>query len=189
MRYIHSRVDQLLDNVFFKKRHEDERAIRDFAHEVAYISDESVILERTRKLLESRTDAAWVHVELPDPRGYYGNADENDPAIVSLRAWHRRVDLHANQSALHGEFAYPMVARGRLAGVLVLGPKRSAEPYAPDESDAIAHLAHGAGLALDTLSLRSAQRNDIFQAIRESNDRVIAAIHELKASMARPIGR
>jgi len=137
-------------------------------------------------MLEDRADAAWVRVELLDGRGYYGDADENDAAIVSLRAWHRRVDLHATESTLHGEFAYPMVARGRLTGVLVLGPKRSAEPYAPDESDAIAHLAHGAGLALDTLSLRSARRNDVFEAIRESNDRVITAIQELKASIERP---
>lgn len=186
MRAIHARVDHLLDNVFFKKRYEDEQAIREFAQEVAYITDESVILERTRKLLEGRADAAWVQIELPDARGCYGDADENDPAIISLRAWHRPVDLHATESVLHGEFAYPMVARGRLAGVLVLGPKRSAEPYAPDESDAIAHLAHGAGLALDTLSLRSAQRNDVFEVIRESNDRVITAIHELKASIDRP---
>ena len=70
-------------------------------------------------------------------------------------------------------------------GVIVLGPKRSAESYAPDESDAIAHLAHGAGLAVDTLSLRSAERSDVFEAIRESNDRVITAIHELKASIER----
>ena len=54
---------------------------------------------------------------------------------------------------------------------------------APDESDAIAHLAHGAGLALDALSIRSAERSDFFEAIRESNDRVIAAIHELNASI------
>jgi len=186
MRYIHARVDGLLDNVFFKKRHEDERAIRDFAHEVAYVSDASVILERTKTLLETRADAAWVNLELLDSQGRYGAAGENDPAIVSLRAWHGRVDLHAAESALRGEFAYPMVARGRLTGVLVLGPKRSAQPYAPDESDAIAHLAHGVGLALDALSLRSAQRNDLLEAMRESNDRVIAAIGALKAAIERP---
>jgi hypothetical protein len=185
-RYIHARVDHLLDNVFFKKRHEDERAIREFAHEVAYISDASVIRERTIALLQARADAAWVQVELLDARGRYGDADMNDPAIVSLRAWHRPVDLHATESALRGEFAYPMVARGGLTGVLVLGPKRSAEPYAPDESDAIARLAHDAGLALDALSLRTAGRNDVLEAIRESNDRVITAIHELKASIERP---
>jgi hypothetical protein len=185
MRYIHARVDHLLDRVFFKSRHEDERAIRDFAHEVAYINDESVILGRIRKLLEDRADASWVQVELRNGHGSYGDADANDPAIVSLRAWHRPVDLHATESALQGEFAYPMVARGRLTGVLVLGPKRSADPYAPDESDAIAHLAHGAGLALDTLTLRSTEGNGVLEAIRESNDRVITAINELKASIER----
>ena len=105
---------------------------------------------------------------LLDARGRYGDADENDPAIVSLRAWHRPVDLHITESRLRGEFAYPMVARGRLSGVLVLGPERNAEPYAPDESDAIAHLAHAAGMALDALSLRSTDRNGVIEAIRES---------------------
>lgn len=83
-----------------------------------------------------------------------------------------------------GEFAYPMMARGRLAGVLVLGPKRSREPYAPDESEAIALLAHNAGLALDTLSLHSIERNELLEAIRESNQRVLEAVYSLKQSLA-----
>jgi hypothetical protein len=180
MRYIHARVDHVLDNLFFKKRHEDEQAIREFAHEVAFITDPEIVLERIVRVLEQRADAAWCYVEIADERNNYGAAGENDPAIVSLRATHKRVDLHALDSALRGEFAYPMISRARLVGVLVLGPKHSGQPYAPDESDAIAHLAHGAGLALDTLSRGSTERNDVLEAIRTSNDRVIAAIHELR---------
>ncbi len=41
-----------------------------------------------------------------------------------------------------------MIARGRLVGALVLGPKRSGESYAPDESHAMMHLAHSVGGAL-----------------------------------------
>jgi hypothetical protein len=36
---------------------------------------------------------------------------ENDPAIVSLCAWHRPLDLHGIDSKLEGEIAYPMVSR------------------------------------------------------------------------------
>jgi hypothetical protein len=76
-----------------------------------------------------------------------------------------------------------MVARARLVCVLVLGPKRSGEPFAPDEADAIADLAHGTGLALDNLSLRSAERNEILEAIRVSNAPVIEAINELSSKL------
>ena len=180
MRFIHARVDRVLDVVFFKKRHDDEHAIRDFAHEVAYISDEHVIVERIGSLLGERANAAWSHVYLVDEGGTVGPAEQNDPAIVSMRAWHKRVDLHGIKSALQGEYAYPMVARARLVGVLVVGPKRDGQAYAPDESDAISHLAHGAGLALDTLALRD-ERGNLIYMVRESYEKLAIAIADLRA--------
>lgn len=164
VRGIHQRVDNLLDTVFFRKRHEDERALRDFAHEAAYITDPADLLDRTRAILESHADTSSVGILLDDGRGHYGEASENDPAIVSLRAWRKRVDLHAVDTAITGEFAFPMVARGRLVGAIVLGPKRSGDPYAPDESDAIAHLAHGVGGAVDVLSANGHASEDLVLA-------------------------
>jgi hypothetical protein len=50
-----------------------------------------------------------------------------------------------------------MAVGGRLIGVLVLGPKRSGESYAPDESAAIGELAQAVGtaVALQALSTES----------------------------------
>lgn len=45
-----------------------------------------------------------------------------------------------------------LVARGTLIGALVVGPKRSLEAYAPDESAAIMQLAQSVGTAIDVLS-------------------------------------
>jgi len=45
---------------------------------------------------------------------YYGTVSENDPALVALRASQEPVDLHLVDTALAGEFAYPMSCRGRL---------------------------------------------------------------------------
>jgi hypothetical protein len=61
-----------------------------------------------------------------------------------------------------------MVTRGHLVGVLVLGTKRSGESYAPDESAAIGHVAHGVASAVDVLSLRSSSGRDeeVLQGIR-----------------------
>jgi hypothetical protein len=81
----------------------------------------------------------------------YGGVGENDPAIARLRARHEVLDLHTVQSELRDDVAYPMAARGRFVGALVLGPKRSGEVYARDESQAIAELAHGVATAFELL--------------------------------------
>lgn len=167
VRAIHNRVDRVLDNVFFRKRHEDEKALRSFAHEAAYISNPATLVARAITTLESRADASLVDIALQDGKGCYGNVGEDDPAIVALRAWGKPLDLRNVQTDLRGEFAYPMVARGRLVGALILGPKRSGVSYAPDESDAIAQLSQGVGLALDVLSVKSEGSSDaVLDALR-----------------------
>ncbi len=161
---IHKRVDRFVDNVFFRKRNEDERALKRFAREAAFITDPGVVVDRATETLEQHADASSVEFALYDGDGHYGNVNENDAALVTLRASHEIVDLHLASTALKGEFAYPMLARGRLVGALVLGPKTSGEPYAPDESVAIAQLAHGVGVALDLLGARTTEANEEIRA-------------------------
>lgn len=183
VRAVHARVDRVLDMVFFRKRHQDERAIRMLAHEVAYITDAATILQRTIATLERNADASFVTLALDNGQGHYGGIDENDPAIVALRAWRKTLDLHTVETQLAGDFAYPMIARGRLVGALVVGPKRSGDSYAPDESDAIAQLAHGVGGALDALSLRNDDLRDaLLDAIGALSDKISAGFERLAAS-------
>ena len=141
IRFVHTRVEHLLDAIFFRRRHEDEHALRTFAHEASFFTDPQVLMQRTVALLEKHADASFVD--------FVTNAGD-DPAIVTLRATHKPVDLTAIESTvIAGEWAYPMVTRGRMHGVLVLGPKRCPESYAPDESDAIMQVAHGVAGALE----------------------------------------
>jgi hypothetical protein len=148
IRAVHRRLEHVIDNVFFKKRHEDEIALRTFAHEAGFISNAKTVLERTCKVIEKHTDATSSQILLQGADGNYGSVSEDDPAIVSLRAWHKSISLAGNGTALVGDVAFPMSARGELLGVLVLGEKRSHEVYAPDETDAILSVAHNVGLAL-----------------------------------------
>ncbi len=216
VRAIHMRVDHVLDTVFFRKRHEDEQAIRTLAREAAYITDADVLLSRVVSVLEQHADATGVDVLLENGGGYAHvipseapearsnvtlseaqsaesngrgtdssqSVTENDPAIVRLRATQKVLDLHDVQSAITGEFAYPMLARGRLVGVVVLGPKRSGESYAPDESDAIAQLAHDAGAALDVLGARNGARDDTMLRLQKSSEAILAGIRELPQRLA-----
>ncbi|HKE36108.1 MAG TPA: hypothetical protein VKB39_01660 [Candidatus Baltobacteraceae bacterium] len=186
VRGIHHRVDRILDTVFFRKRHEDEHAIRAFGHEAAYITDARLLLDRTKTLLEEHADATGVSILLDDGHGHYGETSENDPAILSLKAWQKCVDLHTLDTVLHGEFAYPMVARGHLVGAIVLGPKVSGDPYAPDESDAILHLAHGVGGAFDVLSANGRASSDgLLEAIQTMSGDLKALSAEVRAAFQR----
>jgi hypothetical protein len=165
MRYIHRYVDRFVDRVFFRKRHEDEAALRQFAHEASYITDRNVLLDRAVQKVREHTTAQDASILTFGGDGTYvsatGNGErtivsENDPAIVAMHAWNRPVDLHRiGDSRLHGELAFPMILRGELLGTLVCKPKRDGEAYAPDESDALQAMAQGVGAMLATLSSRN----------------------------------
>jgi hypothetical protein len=168
MRYIHRYVDRFVDSILFRKRHEDETALRRFAHEAAYINDRAALLERALKMVRDHTTAetsdillrngSAEYLSVSEPHG--AEIDENDPAIVVLRAWSKPVDLHdVSGSRLQGDLAFPMASRGRLVGALVCGPKRDGEAYAPDETEALAVLAHGVAGALDALDPRGEESN------------------------------
>jgi hypothetical protein len=153
VRVIHSQVERVLDRLFFRKRHEAETAIRSFTESASDATDAPTLVQRTKEILETHADAVFVRLAMDDGAGHYGGVNESDPAIVALRDRHKAVDLKTLPTELQGEFAFPMIARGKLVGALVLGPKRSGESYAPDECAAIVLLAHEVGHALRFLTL------------------------------------
>ncbi len=169
MRYIHKYVDRFVDRVFFHKRNDDESALRRFAHESSYINDGPTLLQRALRTVRDHTTAESADIFVRNGSATYVSASdgnvsavsENDPAIVSLSAWNKPLDLHdLAGSQLPGELAFPMMSRGRLVGALVCGPKRDGETYAPDESDALLVLAHGVGSALDVLDAKTERAGD-----------------------------
>lgn len=190
MRYIHTNVDRFVDRVFFRKRHEDESALRAFAQEAAYITDRSVLLERAVREVREHTDARDASIlvlegsqyrlaaPIDGPRVAIG---ENDPAILALRAWRKPLDLHTRaDSALQGELAFPMLSRGALVGVLICGPKVDGESYAPDESDALRALAHGVGTTLDMLSPR---RDGAIESLAATQATIVTKLDALESQV------
>jgi hypothetical protein len=185
LRYIHTYVARFVDRVFFRKRHEDESALRRFAHEASYISDRSTLLDRAVQTVKEHTSADDAAILVRDGAAAYAFAtngqragvSENDPGIVALRAWNKPIDLHVfPDSQLRGEFAFPMTSRGDLVGALICGPKRDGEAYAPDESEALLTLAHGVGTALDTLSSYS---SGVIESIRETQGLMLQELANL----------
>jgi len=160
LNYIHRRVDTFVDAVFFRKRYDDERALRDFSHEAAFVTEREVLLDQAVEKIRSHTDARNAALLVRDDREYkaargFGDVPvaigENDPAILALKVRHKPFDPHAYSTDMRGDLAVPMVARGQLVGVILCGERESGEAYAPDEIEALSEFAHGVGSALDGL--------------------------------------
>jgi hypothetical protein len=185
LRYIHRHVDKLVDSVLFRRRYENERSLRAFSTEAAFVTERESLLDRALEMLRAHTDARAAAL-LTSEDGLYKAAQrfgeapaevsENDPAILALKAWHKPVDPHPYASALHGDLAVPMLARGRLLGVLLCGERAGGEAYAPDEVEALLEFAHGVGSALDGLG-------DPLLISRD--DKIVTALEELRETIER----
>jgi len=193
IRFVHGRVDRVVDALFFHHRHEQEKALLRFAHEAAFISDAGVLVVRTASEVAHHADAAAVAIMTREADGTYrcahdvdwplDDVSENDPAVLALRASGQPVDLHRRAGALRGEYAFPMSSRGQLIGILVCGPKRHGEPYAPDEREALAKVAHGVGGALDGLTAGRGQLEATILGLQDEFSALRAEVRELVTEM------
>lgn len=174
MRYIHRRVDSFVDSVMFRKRHEDERALRAFAKEASFITNSNSLFDLAIANVRSHTNATGAALLVNGDGVYrsvrgYGDvpvsANENDPAILALKARHKPLDPHNYETELVGDLALPVAARGYLHGVLLFEQRATGEAYAPDEIDALAEFAHGIGSAYDALDARTDEAGTTATAI------------------------
>jgi PDZ domain len=185
MRFVHARVDRFMDDVFFRHRHEAEATIRRFAREAMLVTNERALFDNTVSVVAQNTTATSVAILVVAPEGDFvyvrpsellGTCiSQNDPAFLSMRTWHERVELHALSGALPGEYAFPFIVRGQVAGALICGLKLGGEPYAPDELDALGQMAHGVGLAYDALEF-AALKTEIARIAGSENS--IARVEE-----------
>lgn len=191
MNFIHKRVDAFIDTLFFRKRRDDEQALRDFSKEAGYVTDSESLLDQAIAKIERHTDARGAALLLDGDRTYaatraFGNvsvaADENDAAILALKTWHKPLDPHHYATALEGALALPMLVRGQLLGVVLVGERAGGEAYAPDEVDALALFSQGVGSALASLADRN---GDGLRELRESLARIANDVAALRERLGR----
>ncbi len=196
MSFIHKRIDRFVDLAFFRNRYEDERALRDFSKEAAFVTRRDDLLDRTIENIRRHTDASSGAILLEGQGAFYtarwfGDdpppASENDPLILALKARHEPLDPHRYATALRGDLAVPMLARGRLLGLLLLGVRTSGEAYVADEVDAARELGHGVGSALDALDHDAAEPAIDISMLRELS--ALRAATEQNAKRLRRVDR
>lgn len=161
LRFIHQHVDRIVDDLFFRSRHEAERALATLAREIGFVTDPQTAVLRTFSELRVRTETSACAVYVVDgPRAVRVDPGEDsgpqgvdidDPALVRLRAERNPVVLAKLATGLHGERLFPMLVRGTVSGAVALGPKLTGEAYAPDEIRAIEAVVLALGAALDAL--------------------------------------
>ena len=162
LRSIHARVHRFVDDVFFRDRHEAERALTTFAREVAFITDPRVAIDRAHDVLVEHAGATSAAVYVvdgaqavrvdPAETAAPPAVDADDPALVRMRANRGPCDVRRiAATAMAGDHAFPMCVRDAVTGAIVLGAKANGEAYAPDELATIELVALALGNALDAL--------------------------------------
>jgi hypothetical protein len=163
LRAIHRRCETIVDDLFFRKRHESLARLRLFASDAAYISDLRLLVSRTVETITREEHAARCAVYLRGDDGTFAavavngtlaeRIDANDPAIVRARALRAPVALADVRSSLDADTAFPLMVRDALIGLLVCGARTDDERYAPDERDALETVARAVASAIDALEI------------------------------------
>lgn len=165
---LHKRIDGLIERLFFRRKHRDAKALQAFAHDCAFYSSESRLLDNFVEELMTRTAAAGMAVYLSGGDGigsvrsrgeppFPAQLDRDDPAWVRLQSLRAGVVLDDMNSSLPAHASiFPMMRRGRLLGAVAVMPA-AGERFEPDEHALLAHVVHEVGAALQGLV---AQRNE-----------------------------
>jgi len=159
-------ANQIVEQVFFRRKYLAEKALRRFArhcgkYEQADQLFKAAAVEIRRQLgalgcaIYERTGKDYVCVYQEGEIAYPTSAGIDDCAFVAARSEQKETDLSEIQSTLGADgYVFPMRALGDLQGVLVCA-NRPGEHYAADERKLLTYVAHQLGLALYALRMRA----------------------------------
>ncbi|HEX5463651.1 MAG TPA: GAF domain-containing protein [Burkholderiales bacterium] len=164
------RLERIGERLFFHRKFEALAALRRYARQCGYIEHPDHLLEQTLQELRVHSGARAVGfywqqqegrydlLEKTDASSYPPHLNEDDRAVVALRAERESTDLERLGSTLGDDgLLIPMTARGELLGAVVIA-SRPGERYAPDERELLDHVVHEAGSALHALQARDHAR-------------------------------
>jgi hypothetical protein len=169
LRWLHTRLEEFVNQVLFRKRHRALNELKDFIKRMDFAETREGLLRGTVREIDRALGTRGVAIYEKTQHGYRRiensgvfpqHVSEDDAAIWFLRAERRHVGLLNLGSAL-GESgaAFPMCLRSALYGAVVCGPRVNEQyegDYAPDELDVMQELA---GRLADQLFALSAEQN------------------------------
>lgn len=189
---LHSRLQSVVDRVFFRTRYDGAEILAGVGAKLAATLDREEIARRVRASVDEAIPAEGVSVFLECDDGLRDAQGRTVPPVL-LAALHREriltrldpLEMFADaeehvaaRSALAGltsEIMVPMLFEEALVGALALGPKRSGLFYTAGDAEFLRALAQAATIALQNASSYAA-----LQTLNEElEDRVQARTNEL----------
>ncbi len=164
---IRNRVETFGERIFFRRKFENEKALRVYAYQCAYIEHPDHLLEETLREIRLHTDTPAVAIywhefmrkyrriaQAGEPL-YPEYLDSDDRAVVAMRAERETVRLYELSSSLaESGLALPMLGRGELLGLIVIA-HRPGETFPADERELLGHLVNQVGAAMLALRARA----------------------------------
>jgi hypothetical protein len=158
-------LDQVVEQVFFRRKYLAEKALLTFARHAGHMQDAPKLLDATVREIMRHLGTPAVAIYSAEDGGYRrmkqaGSTefpellDSDDPALVAIRAEEKAVDL-AHFAGMLGEDGclFPMMVLGNLRGVIVC-KNRPHERYGSDERTLLAQVASDVGAAWRILRAR-----------------------------------
>jgi hypothetical protein len=168
LRPIHKRVDAFVDGAIFAARHRAANALLRFAEDCGDFREADALLRTTLSTLRiyARTSRCAIFLAAEDGDLYAKYSDGiqiaklgvDDPTVVRLRTSRAPVDRAGYALLTVADIAFPMLRRRSLIGAIFCSLPARAEPYSPEERDALAEVAREVGASLVALEAAAAQR-------------------------------
>lgn len=159
-RFVHLRVDRAVDNLLFRKRHEDEAALRRFEENAHFYTDAPSLLRDALEVVKKRCEVRKAAIYLRSAGGLepavssFGDpspVDMNDAALVDVRAHRAVLDLTEMHTRVPGIRLYPMLVAADLAGFLTVGEREGFEEMPADIDRALTALVTSLAHSLHAL--------------------------------------
>ncbi len=175
------RLREWLDRRFFREAYNTEHVLSELAVQVRSITDPGALIQiisgRVSEVLHVRQMAVMLRsgdvfrLQPADGTGFESAMflPEASPPVQHLVRTSAPAVLYRDQpemwfeqasglekralNELQAEVLLPLTGRNRLMGVMVLGPKRSEEPYSPSDLQLLASIGVQAGLGLEVNDL------------------------------------
>jgi len=160
-----------VNQTFFRQWHQAAERLRTFMDRATHISSEQALEAKFIQALDEFKHASGTAI-------YTIGADSNfhlrcgtlaeapamigadDDVAIEMRRTRSVVDGFGQNTAAGG-LALPAIVRGRVSGLVLLGPKSGTELYRPDEIELLMGSVHQFGLDLESLRVGELERRNV----------------------------
>ncbi|NVD99357.1 hypothetical protein [Massilia sp. BJB1822] len=164
-------VNHRVDHTFFHHWHEAAQRMRNFVARAAHFTDPGILQSRFVQAVDEFGEAIGCAIYLGQDNGEFLLSQASLPRsppqlgkdhelLVELRLHHDLVRIGECGMSQYGDLAIPMILRDRLAGVLLVGARRSGKLYRPDQVEELRHSTHRIGLHLESLRVHALEEEN-----------------------------